>query len=147
VAVDIVTEIEIARPRAEVATYVADVENATEWYVNIKSVEWKTEPPLRVGSRVAFVAQFLGRRLEYTYEIRELVEGERLVMSTAQGPFPMETTYAWADAGEGGTRMTLRNRGEPGGFKKVGAPMMARAMRNANRKDLEQLKRILETSR
>ena len=142
-----VTEIEIARPRAEVAAYVTAVENAPEWYANIKAVEWETEPPLRVGSRVAFVAQFLGRRLEYTYEIRELLEGERLVMSTAQGPFPMETTYEWSDAGAGATRMMLRNRGEPGGFKKVGAPMMARAMRNANRKDLERLKRILETSR
>ncbi len=145
--VDIVSEIEIARPRTEVATYVADVEHAPEWYVNIKAAEFKTEPPLRVGSRVAFVAQFLGRRLEYTYEIRELIEGERLVMSTAQGPFPMETTYEWSDAGEGGTRMILRNRGEPAGFRKVGAPVMARAMRTANRKDLERLKQILEGDR
>ena len=142
-AVDVFTEIEIARPRGEVAAYAADVDNTTEWYENIKAVEWKTEPPLRVGSRVAFVANFLGRRLEYTYEIRELVEGERLVMSTEQGPFAMETTYAWADAGEGVTRMTLRNRGEPAGFKRVAGTVMAGAMRRANRKDLERLKRIL----
>jgi hypothetical protein len=144
VAVDVVTEIEIARPRAEVAAYAADVDKTTEWYENIRSVEWKTEPPLRVGSRVAFVAQFLGRRLEYTYEIRALVAGERLVMSTEQGPFPMETTYEWADAGEGATRMTLRNRGEPAGFRRVAGAVIAGAMRRANRKDLERLKRILE---
>jgi hypothetical protein len=146
VAVDVLTEIVIARPRAEVAAYAADVDHATEWYENIEAVEWKTEPPLRVGSRVAFVAHFLGRRLEYTYEIRELVEGERLVMSTGQGPFPMETTYEWSDAGEGATRMTLRNRGEPAGFKRVAGPVMASAMRRANRKDLERLKRILQAS-
>jgi hypothetical protein len=144
-AVDVVTEIEIARPRREVAAYAADVDHTTEWYENIKAVEWKSEPPLRVGSRVAFVAHFLGRRLEYTYEIRELVEGERLVMSTEQGPFPMETTYAWSDAREGATRMTLRNRGEPAGFKRVAGTVMAGAMRRANRKDLERLKRILES--
>ena len=144
-AVDVLTEIEIARPRGEVAAYAADIDTTTEWYENIKAVEWKSEPPLRVGSRVAFVAHFLGRRLEYTYEIRELVAGERLVMSTEQGPFPMETTYAWSDAGEGATRMTLRNRGEPSGFKRVAAPVMAGAMRRANRKDLERLKRILES--
>jgi uncharacterized protein YndB with AHSA1/START domain len=144
VPVEVVTEIEIARPRSEVAQYAADPANATAWYENIERVEWKTEPPLAVGSRVAFVARFLGRRLAYTYEVRELVPGDRLVMSTADGPFPMETTYAWTDAAGGGTRMTLENRGEPVGFAKVGAPMLASAMRRANRKDLERLKQILE---
>lgn len=141
--VDVSSRIEIARSRAEVAAYAADPDNATAWYENIKRVEWKTEPPLAVGSRITFVATFLGRRLEYTYEVREHIPGERFVMSTAEGPFPMETTYSWEDTA-GGTAMTLRNRGEPAGFAKVAAPMMARAMTRANRKDLEQLKEILE---
>jgi hypothetical protein len=144
VAVDVVCELEIPRPRAEVAAYAADPDNTTSWYANIEAVEWETPPPLAVGSRVAFVASFLGRRLSYTYEIRELAPGERLVMSTAQGPFPMETTYTWQDAGDGSTRMALRNRGEPAGFAKVGAPVMARAMRRAMTRDLERLSAILQ---
>jgi len=144
VPVDVVSEIEIARPRAEVAAYACDPDTATEWYENIKAVEWRSPRPLAVGTRLAFVAAFLGRRLEYTYEIRELVRGERLVMSTAEGPFPMETTYTWSDAGVGVTRMTLRNRGAPAGFKRIAAPVMARAMRRANEKDLARLKEILE---
>jgi hypothetical protein len=108
-------------------------------------VEWETPKPLAVGSRVAFAARFLGRRLSYTYEVAELIPGERLTMRTAQGPFPMETTYTWRDAPGGGTFMTLRNRGEPAGLSKVAAPMMAAAMRRANRKDLEALRRRLET--
>jgi hypothetical protein len=144
VAVDVRTEIEIARPRPEVAAYTADPDNAAEWYENIEAVEWQSPKPLAVGSRIAFVARFLGRRLAYTYEVRELVPGERLVMSTEEGPFPMETTYEWTDAPGGGTRMTLRNRGEPSGFASVGAPMMAGAMRRANRKDVARLKEILE---
>ena len=143
-AVDIVCELEIPRPRAEVAAYAADPDNTTSWYANIKAVEWETPRPLAVGSRLAFIATFLGRRLSYTYEIRELEPGARLVMSTAQGPFPMETTYTWEDAGEGATRMTLRNRGEPSGFAKVAAPVMARAMRRAMNGDLRRLSGILQ---
>jgi hypothetical protein len=127
-----------------VARFAADPDNATAWYENIESVEWETERPLAVGTRVAFVARFLGRRLAYTYEVLEHAPGEHLVMSSSQGPFPMTTTYRWED-GAGGTRMTLRNAGEPSGFAKVGGPMMARAMRRANRKDLERLKQVLES--
>jgi uncharacterized membrane protein len=144
-AVDVQCELTIPRPRAEVATYAADPDNTRSWYANIKAVEWQTPRPLAVGSRLAFIATFLGRRLSYTYEIRELVPGEGLVMSTAEGPFPMETTYIWADAPGGATRMTLRNRGEPAGFSKVAAPLMSVAVRRANRKDLQRLKRILES--
>jgi uncharacterized membrane protein len=144
VAVDVSTQIEIERPRTEVAEYAGNPDNAPEWYVNIKSVEWQTQPPLQIGSRVAFVAQFLGRRLAYTYEFVVLVPGERLLMRTSEGPFPMETTYTWDVAGERSTRMTLRNRGEPSGFGRLGAPFMAAAMRRANRKDLARLKTILE---
>jgi uncharacterized protein YndB with AHSA1/START domain len=144
VGVDVKCERTIPRPRSEVAAYAADPDNTTSWYANIKAVEWATPRPLAVGSRLAFIATFLGRRLSYTYEIRELVPGERLVMSTAQGPFPMETTYTWEDAGDGATRMTLRNRGEPSGFKKIAAPVMARAMRRAMTKDLERLSTILQ---
>lgn len=141
---DVTTEIEIARPRAEVASYASDPDNAPEWYENIEAVEWETPRPLAVGSRVAFVARFLGRRLAYTYEVRELVAGERLTMSTAEGPFPMETTYTWRDTPSGGTRMTLRNRGAPAGFSRFVAPVIGRAMRRANRKDLARLEARLE---
>ena len=144
--VDVRTEIEIARPRAEVAAFAADPDNATAWYENIESVEWRTPQPLVVGSRLAFHARFLGRRLSYTYEVTDLVPGERLVMRTAEGPFPMETTYLWSDTAGGGTRMELRNRGEPAGFSRVAAPVLSSAMRRANRKDLERLKALVESS-
>lgn len=142
--VDVVTETVIARPRATVADFAANPDNAPRWYVNIKAVEWRSPPPLRPGARIAFVAQFLGRRMAYTYEIVELVAGERLIMRTAEGPFPMETSYRWEDAAPGATRMTLRNRGAPSGFSALVAPFMAMAMRRANRADLARLKALLE---
>jgi len=109
--VDVLTETVIRRPRDEVAAYAGDPSHAPEWYANISSVEWQTPPPVAVGSRMDFVASFLGRRLAYTYEVAEFDPGRRLVMRTADGPFPMETRYTWEPAGQRGTRMTLRNRG------------------------------------
>ena len=145
VGVDVRTEIEIDRPRSEVAEYASNPDNALSWYGNIKSVEWNPAKPLAVGSRIVFVTYFLGKRVDYIYEVRELEPGKRFVMSTHEGPFPMETTYEWEDAAGGGTRMSLLNRGEPSGFSRVTAPIVARAIRRENRKDLARLKAALET--
>ena len=143
--VDVETEVEIDRPRSAVAAYASDLANTTSWYKNIESVEWKTQEHGTVGSRAMFTARFLGGRRRYTYEIREFVVGERLVMTTAEGPFPMSTTCIWEEAPSGRTKTGLRNRGEPAGFSKVAAPMMASAMRRAASKDLRRLKAILES--
>ncbi len=141
--VDVRVETTIARSPDVVSAFAGDPTTVTRWYANIRSVTWRTAPPVTVGSRMEFEAQFLGRRLVYTYEVTELVPGRRLVMRTADGPFPMETTYTWTPV-DGGTRMTLRNRGEPSGFARVAAPVMERAMRHATSKDLARLKAILE---
>lgn len=142
--VDVTSEVVIARPRHEVAAFATDPDRIALWDVNIKSMEWRSEPPLRVGTRLAFAAEFLRRRLEYVCEVVEHVPGERFVMRTVEGPFPMETTYAWRDAGAGATAMTLRNRGEPTGFSRLVGPFMSVAVRRANAKDLALLKAILE---
>lgn len=136
--VDVEVEAVIPFPREEVAAYAGDPTNAPEWYANIQSVRWRTQPPVALGSTMEFEARFLGRRLAYTYEVVDLAPGRRLVMRTADGPFPMETTYTWEEA-EGGTLMRLRNRGAPSGFAKIAAPVMTKAMRSAMGKDLARL--------
>lgn len=138
----LVTEV-IRRPVEVVARYASDPSHAPEWYANISHVEWRTPPPLRVGSEVAFVARFLGRELRYTYAIVEHTP-ESLVMRTAEGPFPMETSYHYEAVPDGSTRMTLRNRGNPSGFSRLGAPLVRAAMHRATSKDLKALKQILE---
>ena len=145
VHVDVTSAAVIERPRDAVARFAGDPGNAPRWYTNIGSVRWRTPPPLAVGSQLEFAARFLRRKLVYTYEVRELVEGDRLVMRTADGPFPMETTYTWVDSGPSSTRMTLRNRGAPKGFSHLVAPFMSLAVRRANRKDLARLKAMLES--
>ncbi len=143
--VDVVTEIVIARPRVEVAAFVSDPLNAPRWYVNIHDARWESAPSPGAGARVSFMARFLGRELSYTYEIIERIPGERLVMRTSSGPFPMETTYGWTALDGARTRMTLRNRGVPAGFSRLVAPFIAAAMRRENRKDLARLKSLLES--
>jgi uncharacterized membrane protein len=142
--VDVSNQIVIERTVSAVWAYAANPDNAPAWYTNIKSVEWRTEPRLSIGARLAFVAHFLGRRMAYVYEVVEMVPAVRLVMRTADGPFPMETTYTFESAGADRTQMTLRNRGEPTGFSKWVAPFMSLAIARANRKDLALLKKLLE---
>lgn len=142
--VDVVTEIIICKPIDIVADYAANPDHAPEWYANIKSADWKTPKPLTVGSKVAFVAHFLGRKLAYTYEFIELIPRQKLVMRTAEGPFPMKTTYTWTAIDDQTTKMTLQNKGNPTGFKKLFAPFIATMMRKANKKDLLDIKKIIE---
>lgn len=144
--VDVITEVVVDRPLELVADYASDPDNAPEWYENIKSTEWKTPKPLRLGSQVVFVAHFLGRKLVYTYEIVRWIPEQIMIMRTAEGPFPMETTYTWTALDKNRTEMTLRNAGKPSGFSKLLAPFMSKQMKKANSKDLKNLKEIIEAN-
>jgi hypothetical protein len=142
--VDVEVHTTIERPRPDVAVYCCDPDYVTTWCASVKAVQWETDPPLTVGSRFRFTSEFLGRRLEYTYEVVELAAWERCVMRSDRGPFQMEMTYTWRDAEGDATWMTLRNSGEPTGFAGLAAPILATAIRRATAKDLFRLKAILE---
>ncbi len=145
--VDVASEITIKRPPGVVSAYVCDPDNAAIWHGNITSAAWRSGLVVRVGSRVGFVAEFLGQRLDYTYELAEFIPGEKLMMRSIEGPFPLETTYTFEETRDGHTKITLRNHGEPSGVTKMMAPMISAAMRSANEKDLAALKEILEGRR
>lgn len=142
--VDVEVHTTIDLPRRDVATYCCDPATVTTWNANIRAVQWDSDSPVAVGTRLHFTSGFLGRALEYTYEVVELVAAERLVMRSDRGAFLMETTYLWADDEHGGTWMTVRNRGEPTAFAGLPAPLVATAVRRATEKDLARLKSILE---
>lgn len=145
-SVDVGATIVIDRPIDEVAAFAGDPSNAPRWYRRISSAEWETDPPISLGSRIAFQARFLGRDLAYVYEVTEYTPGEQVAMRTAEGPFPMATTYTWRPVGETKTHMTLRNHGEPTGFSRLAAPLVSRAMRRAMHQDLADLKTLLESA-
>jgi uncharacterized membrane protein len=144
-SVDVTTTIVIERPIAEVADYAGDPSNAPEWYRRIETAEWQTEPPIKLGSQITFHARFMGKNLMYTYQVTEYTPGEQVAMRTAAGPFPMNTIATWRAVGDRVTHMMLRNHGEPQGFFRLAAPLIAIAMRRAMRQDLADLKRLLES--
>jgi len=139
-------EIRISRPRAQVAAWASDPDNAPRWREDIDAVEWKSSKPLTTGSRVAFTTPSLGLPLAYRYTVVEHIPGERTVYRTEEGPFPIETTLSFADADDGAaTGVTLGTSGERKEGSKLAARILARTMRRAGARDLARLKQILES--
>ena len=141
---DVTVETIAAAPRADVAAYAIDWRNDREWIGALSDVRLVTEPPFGVGSRVARVASFLGKRMEYVNEVIELEPGRRLVMRSVRSPFPMTVTYEFADAA-GGTSIRIRAQGDVSGFYKLGGRLLSRAVRRSIEKDLARLKTIVES--
>ncbi len=137
-------EITIKCPRNKVSAYAANPDHAPIWYVNIRSAEWQTPKPLKIGSKIAFKAQFLGKQLSYVYQIAAYIPGEILQMKTADGPFQWKPLTLGKPSDGNSTRMTLRNKGNPSGFSKLFAPFMSVMMKRANNKDLKRIKYVLE---
>ncbi len=142
-AIDITADVNIGRPRAEVAAYAMDPANDPVWLGGIVEARQVTDGPFGVGTRVARVARFLGRRMDYTPEIREYVPGERLAMATDK-PFDMTITYAFEDRGTD-TRASVRVQGEGSGFYAVAAPLLGPLVKRSVSRDLRTLKRLLES--
>ena len=143
-SVDVGSEILIERPPGIVSAYVSDPGNAPTWHEHITSAAWVTEQVAHVGSRIRIVVEFIGRKLDFTYDIVEFVPGEKIVMRSVEGPFAMETAYTFEETRDGHTRMTMRNHGELSGPSKLMAPVVTKALRSATEKDLTKLKQILE---
>ena len=143
-SMDVQVHTEIARPRETVADYLFDWRNDTAWIGGISEARRADEGDFGVGSRVARIAHFLGKRIEYVNEVVELEPGRRLVMRSVQGPFPMRVTYEVEDT-DGGTRVRLRNQGDARRVYRFAGPFIARAVRRATQRDLGRLKRIVES--
>jgi uncharacterized membrane protein len=142
-AVDVTATGIVERPHDQVAAYLRDPSNDTEWIGGLRSARLLTAPPVGVGSQVERVASFLGRRVEYVNEITELTT-DRLVMRSVRSPFPMRVTYGHRDAGDGTTEVSVRVEGDAGRFYALAAPLLGLAVRRSITRDLRNLKRVLE---
>jgi hypothetical protein len=95
------------------------------------------------SSRFARVAQFLGRRIQYTLKIVEQ-EHERRVVMTTDIPFPMMVTYEFEDAGSQ-TLVRVRVSGQPRGFFRIGGAFLNRMVLRNVTKDLVRLRDRMES--
>ena len=136
---DVTAEIQVERPRDEVARFAMDWRNDTEWIGALNEVALVSEEPLQVRR----VAGFLGKRIEYVNEVVELEPGRRLAMRSVKAPFPMTVVYEFEDAGDG-TLMRIRAGGDATGFYRVAGPLLSRAVKRGIEGDLARLKRKLE---
>ena len=140
--IDVTAEATIARPRSEVIAFASDPANDTQWIAGIKEAHAVTEGPIGVGSQVARVASFLGRKIEYVNEIDRLDQSV-LEMHSVKGPFPMHITYTFDQDGAG-TLARIRIQGDATGFFRLAAPLLAAQVRRSITRDVNNLKRVLE---
>ncbi len=143
--VDVSVAIAIDRPPATVMAFASDPMNDPAWIGGIRSVEILSPGPVGAGTIVKRVASFLGRKIDYTTEITDLEPGVRLTMTSLAGPFPLAVTYGFEPA-TAGTRMTIRNTGDPKGLFRLTEPLLKAAIRRNVRRDLAALKSLLETA-
>ena len=133
----------IDRPIQEVFAFLADGENHIQWRSGL--VEWKmtSEGPVGVGSTSSEVLQFLGRRMETSYELTEFEQDRKLAFKTTSGPIPMDGSYTLESAGSG-TKLTFRIQGESGGFFRLAEHVLVRMVRRQVESDFGNLKDLLE---
>jgi carbon monoxide dehydrogenase subunit G len=144
--VDVSTEIIINLPKEKVTGFALDPANVPNWCTHIKSVEWNNDGPLRAGVKLVFNEQIMRMRRPHkqVYEVVEIIPGQKVIMKSQSNGMRMETTVAWQAINENTTCMTLRNRGIPVAFSRSIAPLLKLAIRNASRRNLKQLKKMLE---
>lgn len=133
---------EIKRPVEEVFAYSTDPARTPEWKSDV--LESRAEPPgpIRVGRKIHTVFRFLGRRIEGTTEVTELMPNKKLVQQTNH-PFQFELTIL-AEPTAGGTKVTVEAVAKSGGFFKLAEPFLGRIAKKQGLAELNTLKQLLE---
>jgi hypothetical protein len=144
--IDVECRVEIGRARHEVAAFASNPDFLPEWRAGVVRVEWRSPRPVAEGAKLDIVAIFRGSHIRFLYEVTAFVPRERLVIRTAQGPVPHEHSLEWESNGEGSTVMRLRTRAMPAGLQALLAPALTKTFEREGKRDLESLKRLMETA-
>jgi uncharacterized protein YndB with AHSA1/START domain len=135
-------QISIARPPAEVFTYIADVRNDPTWHTDVLEVRSSTDA---VGMGTVFEVKVKpsmgvsgGTMTVSRYEPGRLIEFDGRMGKLA----PRVTNICEPDGQ--GTLVTRRVELDPPGFMRVMSPLMKRMIAKSNEGFLANLKRLLE---
>ena len=137
-SIDVTAELVINLPREKVAAFVTEPANDPVWVGGIVKAKMLTEPPVQVGTKVARVAKFMGKRMHYTPEV-VACEPNALVAMRAESPLAMTIRYEFEDA-DGGTLTRVCVHGDGTGFFRLAGPLLSRMVRRNINRDLRSLK-------
>lgn len=139
------SEVEIDRPADDVFAVVSDFSRNPDWQGGMRSAEWTTEPPLRVGSTYEQVARFLGRDVVTTFEVVGYEPGRSVTIESRQSSFPITVTRAVESLGPERSRVSAVITGRPGRFFRLFGPLLRMMAERSVRQDYQRLRRLLES--
>jgi uncharacterized protein YndB with AHSA1/START domain len=137
------TSVVINRPIEEVFAFVSDVENTPSWAGPVIEAQQTSAGPIGVGTTSTRVIQFLGRRMESTYEVTEYEPQARIYSRSTTGPVPIEERFTFQAVADG-TQVTLVGELDAAGFFKLAEPVLARMVKRQVENDAGTLKDLLE---
>ena len=141
--VKVKTSVVINRPIEEVFKFSDDPNNDAQWQTGLIESKQTSEGPMGVGTTFLNVSQFLGRRLESTFEITEYEPNRRVGFKSTSGPVPLTATTTYEEVEEG-TKVTLEAEGDVSGVFKLAEPIVARTAQRQFEGNFLTLKDVLE---
>jgi uncharacterized protein YndB with AHSA1/START domain len=142
--IEIENSVVINRPVDEIFEFMADAENHPQWQSGAQEVVKTSEGSIGVGTTYTGVNRIMGRRLESYIEYTAYEPNKRLAAKVTQRPVPFQFEMTFEPAAEGRTKVNVKGTGEPGGFFKLAAPILARMIKRRTETNLANLKDLLE---
>jgi carbon monoxide dehydrogenase subunit G len=141
--IDVAAEIEIAADPADIAAVMFDPARAADWMSAVTGVE-VIDPALVRGARVRHRGKVLNQELSWMTEVEAVHFPHVLALRISEGPL-VGTTRFDIQRSAGGSRVRIRNVGEPGpALSIVPAAMIPGPLKLAMAADLQRLKAIVE---
>ena len=131
----------INRPVSEVFKYMSDPAKLPAWNTIVEEAT-PSETPVTLGTKIAVKARFLGRKIDSPSVVTEYELNKRYT-NKSEKPFAVTITNTFEAEG-GGTKVVAIFDGEPGGFFKIGEPILAKIAKKQFQTQLDTAKELLE---